>query len=105
MQVFGRRLSSTPKHVSTHSKKVIGSGGPNKTAPRDLAIGKSGKTGVIVIPAAGHFSRANPGHFYASAEVDRAAFFAVLRSLIDLIEAVKLHEFLEREAPLRIRVQ
>ncbi len=42
---------------------MIGSGGPIKTAPRDLAHGKSGKTGVCVIPAAGHFSRANPGHF------------------------------------------
>ena len=28
--------------------------------------------------------------------------FTVLRSLIDLIEAVKLDQFLEREAPLRV---
>src|SRR6266446_166380 len=31
-----------------------------------------------------------------------APFFTVLRSLIDLIEAVKLRQFLEREAPLRV---
>jgi len=30
--------------------------------------------------------------------------FTVLRSLIDLIEAVKLDRFLEREAPLRVDV-
>ena len=29
-------------------------------------------------------------------------FFTVLRSLIDLIEAVKLRQFLERKPPLRV---
>src|SRR6266851_9097944 len=33
---------------------------------------------------------------------DCAPLFTVLRSLIDLIEAVKLDQFLEREAPLRV---
>jgi hypothetical protein len=33
---------------------------------------------------------------------ERVPFFTVLRSLINLIKAIKLRQFLEREAPLRV---
>src|SRR4029077_10241776 len=36
--------------------------------------------------------------------LDRVAIFAILGSLIDLIEAVELDQFLEREAPLRVEL-
>src|SRR6202035_35941 len=36
--------------------------------------------------------------------LDRAAIFAIFGSLIDLIEPVKLDQFLEREAPLGVEL-